>query len=72
MNTSNYYVEFDGSDYIVLFGTNVVAAFANSDEAYSAKRSFEERPVIQQQDRTPPAMKVAKALYYSQLNAQLA
>lgn len=65
MNTSNYMVEFNESDYIVLFGTRVVAAFSNSDAAYSAKRSFEERPVMQEMDRTPPAMKVAKALYYS-------
>ncbi|WP_040727576.1 hypothetical protein [Thiomicrorhabdus sp. Kp2] len=66
MTNSNYLVEFNGSDYVVLFGVRVVAAFANSEEAFDAKRSFEDRPVLSDYDKTPPAMRAAKANYYRQ------
>lgn len=66
MNISNYIVEFNGYDYIVLFGGRVIAAFANSEAAYDAKRRFEDRPVLQEFDKTPPAMRLAKALYHGE------
>lgn len=64
MTASNYIVEFNGYDYIVLFGGRVLAAFGNSEDAYQAKRSFEDRPVFQEFDKTPPAMRLAKTLYH--------
>ncbi|WP_321325971.1 hypothetical protein [Thiomicrorhabdus sp.] len=66
MSNSNYLVEFNGSDFVVLFGARVVAAFANCEEAFEAKRSFENRPVLSHFDKTPPAMRAAKAIYYGQ------
>ena len=66
MNNSNYIVEFNGYEYIVLFGGRGVAAFANSEAAYEAKRSFENKPAMSEFDKTPPAMRVAKELYHRQ------
>ncbi|MDX1353193.1 MAG: hypothetical protein R3254_09285 [Thiomicrorhabdus sp.] len=66
MQNSNYLVEFNGNDYVVLFGVRVIAAFGSSEEAFQAKRSFEERPTSNDFDKTPPAMRAAKALYYAQ------
>lgn len=66
MPNSNYLVEFNGTDYVVLFGARVIAAFANSEKAFEAKRSFEHRPISSDFDKTPPAMRAAKAVYYGQ------
>lgn len=64
-NQGQYLVEFNGSDYVVLMGIQVVAAFATIDEAFAAKRRFQERPHVSDVDKTPPAMRMAKAQYYS-------
>lgn len=66
MNSSNYTVEFNGYDYVVLFGARVVAAFGSSEEAYHAKRAFEDKPKPSAFDKTPPAMRLAKAQYHGQ------
>lgn len=60
----HYLVEFNGYDYAVLLGFTAVAVFATIDEAFAAKRTFEERPIIHQLDKTPPAMRVAKQRHY--------
>lgn len=64
MNTLNYVVEFNGYDYVVLLGVRVVAAFGSMDEAFAAKRAFEEKPTPSSYDKTPPAMRAAKQFYY--------
>jgi len=64
MNSSNYVVEFNGYDYVVLLGVRVVAAFGSMDEAFAAKRAFEDKPTLNDFDKTPPAMRVAKQFYY--------
>ena len=66
MNYSNYLVEFNGYDYVVMFGGRVIAAFASSDDAYHAKRSFEDKPILSDYDKTPPAMRAAKAFYHNE------
>lgn len=66
MNDSNYLVEFNGYDYVVMFGGRVIAAFATSDDAYHAKRSFEDKPILNAYDKTPPAMRGAKAHIYKE------
>lgn len=71
MNTTHrkqdYLVEFNGYGYAVLVGFTAVAVFATIDEAFAAKRVFEERPIIHQLDKTPPAMRAAKQRHYAQL-----
>lgn len=67
MSNSNYFVEFNGYDYVVMFGVRVVAAFATIDEAFTAKRAFENRPVLTDYDKTPPAMRVAKQHFHQQM-----
>lgn len=64
MNSSNYCVEFNGYDYVVLLGVQVVAAFSSSEEAFKAKRAFEDKPKLNTYDKTPPAMRMAKKIYY--------
>jgi len=64
MKDVNYTVEFNGYDYVVIYGGRVVAAFASSEAAYHAKRSFENKPVMKDYDKTPPAMRVAKKHYH--------
>lgn len=66
MNYSSYLVEFNGYDYVVMFGGRVIAAFASSDDAYYAKRSFEDKPILNHYDKTPPAMRAAKAYYHGE------
>ncbi|WEJ62402.1 hypothetical protein [Thiomicrorhabdus lithotrophica] len=66
MKFSNYLVEFNGYDYVVMFGGRVIAAFASSDDAYHAKRSFEDKPTLNNYDKTPPAMRTAKAYYHGE------
>jgi len=64
MPSSNYTVEFNGYDFVVLLNSTVVAAFASSEDAYHAKRSFEDRPVLNEYDKTPPAMRAAISVYH--------
>ncbi len=64
MNVPNYFIEFDGTDYLVLMGARVIAAFGSIDEAFNAKRSFEEKPRLNEIDKTPPAMRLAKSVYH--------
>lgn len=64
MPQSNYLVEFNGYDYVVLLGISVVAVFASIDEAYDAKRSFENKKRLTSLEKIPPAMRAAKATYY--------
>lgn len=59
-----YLVEFNGSDYEVSLGFATVAVFSTIDAAFEAKRSFEDRPHIQQLDKTPPAMRNVKNRLY--------
>ena len=58
-------VEFNGSDYLVLRGGSAIATFATIEQAFAAKRTFEDRPIIPQFDKTPPAMRNAKKRIYS-------
>jgi len=60
----HYAVEFNGYDYVVLLNSIAVAAFATSEDAFKAKRSFEDRPTIKNQDKTPPAMRAMKQALY--------
>ena len=64
MNLSGYEVEFNGYDYVVYLGRRAVGAFATIDEAFDAKRSFEQRPIVRPLDKTPPAMRAAKQKFY--------
>lgn len=69
METPNYFVEFNGYDYVVLLGVQVVAAFATMDEAFNAKRAFQDKPSMASYDKIPPAMRAAKQLYHPQNNS---
>ena len=64
MNQSHYFVEFNGYDYVVLMGVKVVAAFATCEEAFNAKRAFEEKPSLPALEKIPPAMRQAKEALY--------
>jgi len=66
ISNAHYIVEYNGSDYVVLFGVRAVAAFASSEEAFKAKRSFEDRPTLNNYDKIPPAIRAAKALFAAQ------
>lgn len=63
--TPKYLVEFNGHDYVVLLNFTALANFASIEDAFAAKRTFEERPVIKQIDKTPPAMRYAKTRLYN-------
>ncbi len=65
MTNSIYKVEFDGLNYIVLKGEQVLAAFCSCDEAFDAKRRFEDRRNIDPWQKVPPAMREVKRLLYS-------
>lgn len=60
MSNSEYSVEFNGSDYLIVYGDQVVGAFSNTKAAYETKRSLEGRPRLSAIDKTPPAMRAAK------------
>ena len=66
MGISSYMVEFNGSDYVVYLGARAVGSFASIDEAFEAKRSFEQRATSSIFDKTPPAMRAAKQRLYQQ------
>lgn len=63
-NHRQYFVEFNGDAYVVLLGVQAVAAFATIDDAFAAKHRFEDRPAINEFDKTPPAMRYAKQRLY--------
>ena len=63
ISNTHYIVEYNGRDYVILFGVRVIAAFASSEEAFKAKRSLEDRPVLSDYDKTPPAIRAAKAIF---------
>ena len=69
MNLSGYEVEFNGYDYVVYLGRRAVGAFATIDEAFDAKRNFEQSPLINVLDKTPPAMRAAKKKFHPSHNA---
>lgn len=60
MLTSEYSVEFNGEDYVIVFDGKVIGAFATSKEALDAKRTFTNRPHLSNFDKVPPAMREAK------------
>lgn len=60
MDISSYMVEFNGSEYVVYLGSRAVGCFNSIDEAFEAKRSFEQRATASVFDKTPPAMRAAK------------
>ena len=64
MTESIYQVEFDGLNYMVLKGSEVIAAFEGCDEAYQAKREFETKNIPLAWQKVPPAMRVAKLQFY--------
>lgn len=63
MVSSEYSVEFEDGYYVVVKSGHVVATFASAEEAYEAKRSFVGKPVIEDWQKIPPAIRFAKNLF---------
>ena len=58
---NRFTIEFDGTYYVVTDNQNLTALFTSIEEAYEARREFEEkRPVVIEQ-KIPPAMRWAIA-----------
>lgn len=70
MATSPFSIEFNGSDYIVFFKDQVVAAFSDIEEALEAKYDFETRPECPAEQKMPPAMRWAKEHLYQPVFVQ--
>lgn len=64
MKSSYFSLEYNGSEYLVSFKDQVVAAFGTIQEAFDAKYEFEHRPVIAIEDKMPPATRWAKEHLY--------
>jgi len=66
MSTFEYTVEFDGVNYMVLKSGQVLAAFADADSAYEAKRNFVNKNLPNDWKKVPPSIQMAKELLYGQ------
>lgn len=67
MAHKEYQVEFNGHHYVVLEGHQELAAFDSCVEAYNAKRDFETKSFPLNWEKTPPAMRMAKRMFYGEL-----
>ncbi len=64
MPTSDYTVEFDGMNYVVLKCGQFLSAFVDADSAYAAKRAFSDKRLPENWQKVPPAMRFAKQKLY--------
>lgn len=63
MLSSEYSVEFEDNHYVVVKAGRMVAAFSTAEEAYEAKRSFVDKPVIEDWQKIPPSIRFAKSQF---------
>ncbi|HHT00723.1 MAG TPA: hypothetical protein ENK73_07705 [Thiomicrospira sp.] len=64
MSALEYTVEYDGINYMVLKSGQVLAAFADVESAYEAKRSFVNKNLPRDWQKVPPSIQMAKELFY--------
>ncbi|MBO1925060.1 MULTISPECIES: hypothetical protein [Thiomicrorhabdus] len=57
-------IEFNGYDYVVVEQGRVIVAFSTLEDAFEAKREFEEKPACSIDLKVPPAMRLAKMQLY--------
>ncbi|MEA3405875.1 MAG: hypothetical protein U9R28_09085 [Pseudomonadota bacterium] len=69
MSALEYTVEFDGINYMVLKSGQVLAAFADVESAYDAKRSFVNKNLPKNWQKVPPSIQMAKELLYGKPSA---
>ena len=65
---NRFSIEFDGSCYVVTDNRSLTAMFATIEEAYEARRDFEEKRPVAADQKIPPAMRWAIA-NFSQVSA---